>query len=60
MRVLRMKFFGAEIYRNPNKTRTRRVTNFRDGIGADATKLGDWYAADNARRDINGSIFRGN
>ena len=37
------------------KLTIRRVTNFRDSLGA-PTKLGNWYAPDNTRRDINGSF----
>jgi hypothetical protein len=38
------------------KLTIRRVTNFRDGTATNPTKLGDWYAPDNGRRDINGSF----
>jgi len=38
------------------KLTIRRVTNFRDGDATHPTKLGNWYPADNARRDINGSF----
>jgi hypothetical protein len=38
------------------KLTIRRFTNFRDGNATNPTKIGNWYATDDARRDINGSF----
>ncbi len=38
------------------KLTIRRVTNFRDSGTSAPTKIGNWYAPDNTRRDINGSF----
>lgn len=38
------------------KVTIRRFTNFRDGNATNPTKLGNWYATDNTRRDANGSF----
>jgi hypothetical protein len=38
------------------KLTIRRITDFRNGSATASTKIGNWYAPDNTRRDINGSF----